>query len=162
MPNSEISNLEVRDTVTSLPPFIKKWSTILVLTMVSLCLLLTQLIKFKSIVSFPVDLNTPYNLSKGDTKMLTLNGVVTNDQKNQLMHSRQCILKFYNTEMVIKGKISSITPEKNENQYIIKYTLDNPRDLTELNKFSGDISGSLRVINLDETVLKKIIANYIR
>lgn len=94
--------------------------------------------------------------------MLTLNGVVTNDQKNQLMHSRQCILKFYNTEMVIKGKISSITPEKNENQYIIKYTLDNPRDLTELNKFSGDISGSLRVINLDETVLKKIIANYIR
>jgi len=82
--------------------------------------------------------------------MLTLNGFVTNDQKNQLIHSRQCILKFYNTEMVIKGKISSITPEKN------------PRDLTELNKFSGDILGSLQVINLDETVLKKIITNYIR
>jgi hypothetical protein len=162
MPNSEISNLEVRDTISSLPPFIKKWSTILVVTMLSLCLLLTQLIKFKNIVSFPVALNTPYNLPKGGTKVLTLNGFVTNDQKNQLLNSNQCVLKFYNAEMAIRGKISALTQETNENQYVITFTLDSPQDLAELNKFSGDISGSMQVINLNQTVLKKIITNYIR
>jgi hypothetical protein len=162
MPNSEISNLEVRERVASLPLFIKRWSTILVITMLFLCVFLTHIIKYKSILSLSVEIEQPYNLPSGYSTTVKLNGAIPNDQIKQVLGSRQCILKFFNTQKAFSGKISGISPTNKENQYTVSFIFNQPQDLEELKKFNGALSGAVQVVNNDETVLKKIIANYIR
>lgn len=164
MPNTEISNMEVRATIATLPPFIAKWSNLVVLGLLLSCLLLTHLIRFKNVTHIKVEMAAVNNGGSvgGTPGLLTAAVVLAKDQASKISAGMAFKMTVQQINTDLGGRVEGIDAGPAPGLYQLHLSLDTLSVVRfrAMNKASFWGTQDLQLIKLNETVLGNILSNY--
>lgn len=163
MANSEISNMEVRATIAALPPFITRWSNLVVLGLLLSCLLLTRLISFKNITHIKAEMTAVNNSgTTGAPGFLTAAVELTKDQARRIGPGMNFIMNVQQVDIAIVGRVSGVDAGPVPGHYQLRLRLDTQSTarFRSMNKAIFWGTQELQVIRLNETVLGNILSSY--